>query len=148
MVPLGAQTDTSLSPLTQKYVRVNSPRVVLAHVRVIDGTGKPAVEDQNIVIEAGKISAIVPGADVPKADGVVALDLRGYSVIPGIVGMHNHLFHTARPDLEANGAWEAPRVVPQMTFSSPRLYLGCRRDHHAHHRQRRDLRRSQSQEDD
>src|SRR5690349_7203196 len=120
---LNAQTTQSLSPLTQKYIRVNSPRVVLAHVRVIDGTGNPAVDDQNVVIEAGKIAAIVPGADVPKTDGVVALDLRGYSVMPGIVGMHNHLYHIARPDLDASGAWEAPLMIPQMTFSSPRLYL-------------------------
>jgi imidazolonepropionase-like amidohydrolase len=99
--------------------------VVLAHVRVIDGTGNPAVEDQNIVIEAGKIAAIVPGADVPKTDGVVALDLRGYTVMPGIVGLHDHLYHIARPDLDATGAWEAPLLVPQMTFSSPRLYLAA-----------------------
>ncbi len=124
-VPLQAQPTSSLSPLTQKYVRVNAARVILAHVRVIDGTGNPAVEDQNIVIEAGKISAIVPGADVPKTDGVVALDLRGYTVMPGIVGMHDHLYHIARPDLDATGAWEAPLLVPQMTFSSPRLYLAA-----------------------
>ena len=125
LAPLNAQPASPLSPLTQKYVRVNSPRVVLAHVRVIDGTGNPAVEDQNVVIEAGKIAAIVPGADVPKTDGVVALDLRGYTVMPGIVGMHNHLYHIARPNLDATGAWEAPLMIPQMTFSSPRLYLAA-----------------------
>jgi len=125
LAPLSAQTPPSLSSLTQKYVRVNSPRVVLAHVRVIDGTGKAAVEDQNVVIEAGKITAVQPGADVAKAEGTTVLDLRGYTVMPGIVGMHNHLYHIARPDLDATGAWEAPLLVPQMTFSSPRLYLGA-----------------------
>ena len=35
-----AQQPPAVTPLTQKYVRVNSPRVVLAHVRVIDGTGQ------------------------------------------------------------------------------------------------------------
>jgi imidazolonepropionase-like amidohydrolase len=125
LTPLHAQSAPPLSPLTQKYVRINSPRVILAHVRVIDGTGNPAVEDQNVVVEAGKIAAIVPGADVPKTDGVVALDLRGYTVMPGIVGMHDHLYHIARPDLDASGAWEAPLLVPQMTFTSPRLYLAA-----------------------
>ena len=125
LVPLSAQSAASLSPLTQKYVRVNSPRVVLAHVRVIDGTGKPAVEDQNIVIEAGKITAVQAGADVSKSEGTAVLDLRGYTVMPGIVGMHDHLYHIARPDLDATGAWEAPLLVPQMTFSSPRLYLAA-----------------------
>src|ERR1035438_3215744 len=124
-VALNAQPSVTLSPLTQKYVRVNSSRVVLAHVRVIDGSGKPAVDDQNVVIEAGKIVGVQPGANVASSNGVTVLDLRGYTVMPGIVGMHNHLFHIARPDLEANGDWEAPLLVPQMTFSSPRMYLAA-----------------------
>ena len=122
---MNAEEPQSLSKLTQKYVRVNSPRVVLTHVRVIDGTGKAAVDDQNVVIEAGKIAAVQPGADVAPSAGVTVLDLRGYTVMPGIVGMHNHLYHIARPDLQANGDWEAPLLVPQMTFSSPRLYLAA-----------------------
>ncbi len=122
---MNAEEPPSLSKLTQKYVRVNSPRVVLTHVRVIDGTGKAAVDDQNVVIEAGKIAAVQPGADVAASDGTTVLDLRGYTVMPGIVGMHNHLYHIARPDLQANGDWEAPLLVPQMTFSSPRLYLAA-----------------------
>ncbi len=122
---LNAQQLPSLAPLTQKYVRVNSPKVVLTHVRVIDGTGKPAVDDQNVTIEAGKIVSVQPGADVAGASGVTVLDLRGYTVMPGIVGMHNHLFHIARPDLQANGDWEEPLLVPQMTFSSPRMYLAA-----------------------
>jgi hypothetical protein len=42
-----AQQAATLSPPVQKYVRVNTPRVVLQHVRVIDGTGQPPAEDQN-----------------------------------------------------------------------------------------------------
>ena len=124
-VALNAQQPVAPSPLTQKYVRVNSPRVVLAHVRVIDGTGKPAVDDQNVVIDAGKIVAVQTGSDIASSNGVTVLDLRGYTVMPGIVGMHNHLYHIARPDLEASGDWEAPLLLPQMTFSSPRMYLAA-----------------------
>ncbi|HUK46317.1 MAG TPA: amidohydrolase family protein [Terriglobales bacterium] len=117
--------QTSLSPTVQKYVRVNAEKIVLEHVRVIDGTGKPAVQDQNIVIEGGKISAIMPGADVSAASGTAVLDLHGYSVMPGIVGMHNHLFYIARPDFDANWDSEPPVLAPQMTFSAPRLYLAA-----------------------
>jgi len=120
---LSQAQQPSLSPAVQKYVRVNAQKVILEHVRVIDGTGKPAVEDQNVVIQAGKITAIQPGADVPATAGTTILDLRGYSVMPGIVGMHNHLFYVGRPDLNANWDSEPPVVVPQMSFSAPRLYL-------------------------
>jgi hypothetical protein len=34
---VGGQQATSLSPLVQKYVRVNAPKVVLEHVRVTKG---------------------------------------------------------------------------------------------------------------
>ena len=40
------------------------------------------------------------------------MDLAGHTVIPGLVGMHNHTFYTTRG-----------RSV-QLQFSSPRLYLG------------------------
>jgi imidazolonepropionase-like amidohydrolase len=112
-----------LSKTVKEFVRVGTAKVVLTHVRVIDGTGAPAVDDQNVVIEAGKITAIQNGADVPAADGTTVLDLRGYTVMPGIVGMHNHLFYIVRPNLNSQRRYEQPVLVPQMTFSAPRLYL-------------------------
>jgi hypothetical protein len=118
-----AQQVVSLSPLVQKYIRVNAPKVVLEHVRVIDGTGRPPVEDQNVVIEQGKITSVHPSSETPAADGATVLDLRGYTVMPGIVGMHNHLFYAAEPNGDSNWNSEPPLLLPQMTFSSPRLYL-------------------------
>ena len=123
-VSLLGQSPTLSSEL-QKYVRVQSPRVVLTHVRVIDGTGGPAVEDRNVVIEGGKISAIQAGADVTSTKETTVLDLRGSTVMPGIVGMHNHLFYIAAPNADAEWNSEDPLLVPQMTFSAPRLYLAA-----------------------
>jgi imidazolonepropionase-like amidohydrolase len=120
-----AQQPSSLSKEVQKYVRIQAPRVVLEHVKIIDGTGSPAVEDQNVVVEGGKIAAIQTGSDVTAPDGVTVLHLRGYTVMPGIVGMHNHLFYIARPNLDSQWNDEQPLLVPQMTFSAPRLYLAC-----------------------
>ena len=119
---LAAQSP-QLSKLVKQYVRVNSPGVVLAHVRVIDGTGGTTLEDRNVVIQDGKIIAIEKGADVSSSGGITVMDLRGYSIIPGIVGMHDHLFYIAQPDLKADWSSEDPLLLPQMTFSAPRLYL-------------------------
>ena len=124
LASLTAYAQTSeLSKAVQEFVRVNSSKVVLTHVRVIDGTGAAAVDDQNVVLDAGKITAIEKGADVAAAKGIAVLDLRGYTVMPGIVGMHDHLFYIARPNLNSRRHFDDPVVVPQMTFSAPRLYL-------------------------
>src|SRR5690349_20110270 len=86
-------------------------RLVLEHVNVIDGTGAPAQADRNVVIEGGTIAAITPGADVTPSDGTTVLDLRGHSVMPGIVGMHDHLYYIR------------PGFMQEMAFSAPRMYL-------------------------
>jgi len=118
-----AQRIDALGPQVRKYVRVGTFRVILAHVEVIDGTGAAPSPDRNVVIEGGKITAIVPGADQPPSEGTTILDLRGYSVMPGIVGMHDHLFYLALPDLAADYSFDAPGLFHQMSFSAPRLYL-------------------------
>jgi len=105
------------------YISVSAPRVVLEHVEVIDGTGSAPQTDRNIVIENGKIAAITAGADVAPSDGTTVLDLRGHAVMPGIVGMHDHLYFFALPNLAADRSFEQPAVTQEMLFSAPRMYL-------------------------
>jgi imidazolonepropionase-like amidohydrolase len=102
----------SLSADVKKFITVDAPVVVLTHVRVIDGTGAAAREDQTIVLSKGKIESVgdASSANVPKDARV--LDLHGYSVIPGLVGMHDHMFYPM-----------GSGIFGEMGFSFPRLYL-------------------------
>ncbi|HTC45977.1 MAG TPA: amidohydrolase family protein [Candidatus Aquilonibacter sp.] len=111
VVPGIARAQT-LSPQVKPFVKIDSPVVALTHVRVIDGTGAPAREDQTIILGQGKIHSVsdAPTASIPKDAQV--LDLHGYSVIPGLVGMHDHMFYPT-----GNG------IFGEMGFSFPRLYL-------------------------
>ena len=118
-----AQRLDALGPEVRRYLRVTAPRVVLQHVSVVDGTGAAPVADQNIAIADGRITAISAGADRSSSDGTTILDLRGYSVIPGIVGMHDHLWYLARPNLSADNRSTPPGLSLEMSFSAPRLYL-------------------------
>lgn len=118
-----AQGLEALAPQVRKYVRVGTPRVILEHVEVIDGTGSAPRADQNVYIDNGKITAISAGADEAPKDGTTILDLRGRSVMPGIVGMHNHLFKLALPNEAPDLGFERPALFQQMTFSAPRMYL-------------------------
>jgi imidazolonepropionase-like amidohydrolase len=118
-----AQRLEALGQPVRKYLGVSTPRVVLTHVQIIDGTGAAPVADRNITLTNGKITAIEAGADLAPSDGTTVLDLKGHTVIPGIVGMHDHLFALVRPALGADLTFEAPAMFVQMTFSAPRLYL-------------------------
>src|SRR5262245_55500821 len=89
--PLGAQPAGALSADVKRFVRIGTPRVVLEHVLVIDGTGAAPQRDRNVTLADGRIAEISDGADVPPSEGTTVLDLRGRAVLPGIVGMHEHL---------------------------------------------------------
>ena len=118
-----AQPIDALGPDMRTLLRVTTPRVILEHVQIIDGTGAAPSPDRNIHIEGGKITAISAGADQSPSDRTTILDLRGHSVMPGIVGMHNHLYFMARPNLKPDGDYEGPTIRLEMTFSAPRMYL-------------------------
>jgi imidazolonepropionase-like amidohydrolase len=120
---LMAQRSDALDDAVQPFVRVAAHKVVLAHVQLIDGTGSAASADRNVYLTDGKITAISKGADGLPADGTTVLDLHGYSVMPGIVGMHNHLYYLALPRLAADYSFDHPALFVQMSYSAPRLYL-------------------------
>jgi imidazolonepropionase-like amidohydrolase len=111
-----AQSAAQLAPAVKEFVRVDAPVVALAHVRVIDGTGAAPAEDQIIVISGGKIQAIAPASRITVPTAAQVLDLTGYTVIPGLVGMHEHMFY---PSGGGTG------IYNEQGFSFPRLYLAC-----------------------
>ena len=102
----------TLSPKLQPFVKVNAPVVALTHVRVIDGTGAAAREDQTVVLNKGKIEWVGDASAANVSKDAQVLDLHGYSVIPGLVGMHDHMFYPV-----------GDGVFGEMAFSFPRLYL-------------------------
>jgi imidazolonepropionase-like amidohydrolase len=106
----------------QQYVKIGGGKIALTHVRVIDGTGAAAAEDQMVLIDGPIIAAVQPASAAVPA-GYRTIDLSSASVIPGLVGMHNHLFYLQRPNIDAAGHFEQPIIIPQMSFSAPRLYL-------------------------
>ena len=110
--------------VTPNFVTINSPTVALRHVRVIDGTGAPVGEDQAVVIADGKIRSIGPDNSSQIPAGAQTVDLAGRTVLPGLVGMHDHMFYPS-PYGEGGRVAGAPASYNEMDVSFPRLYLGA-----------------------
>ena len=102
------------TPDRQQFIRTEAPLVALTHVRVIDGTGAAAKEDQTLVLSNGKIDSVQPSASAKIPANAQTIDLTGYTVLPGLVGMHNHMF------FPMGGS---PPMYSNMGSSFPRLYL-------------------------
>ncbi len=110
--PLAAQRPVPGSAAAE-YAIIATEAVALTGVTLIDGTGSEARPGQTVVIEGNRIVAVGSDGEVQIPAGAEAMDLAGHTLIPGIVGLHNHLYYTAAGGRSA-----------QLTFSAPRLYLG------------------------
>src|ERR1700721_4341843 len=109
------------------FISVDTPVFMLDHVRVIDGTGTPPKEDQAVAIANGKIQFIASEASAQIPQGAQRIDRSGYTVIPGIVGMHDHLYYTDSYAVQVVGGkiGEPGLFVAEIPYTPPRLYLAA-----------------------
>ncbi len=107
--PLASQQRT-LPAAVRQYVSIDAPVVALTHARLVDGTGTAARDDQTIVIQGEKILAVGATNRIAIPAGAQVIDLTGKTVIPGIIGLHNHMYYGA---------------MRFMGVSYPRLFLSA-----------------------
>jgi imidazolonepropionase-like amidohydrolase len=123
----GAVAQTQKAIDVADFVVADEPVIVLNHVRVVDGTGAAASEDQAVVVANGKIQSIGPATAAEIPQGAQLLDRAGYTVIPGIVGMHDHLYYANSIAVQVAGGRIAQpgQLTAEIPFTAPRLYLAA-----------------------
>ena len=112
--PQGATASTrTLTNAVRQFVSVDAPVVALTHVRLVDGTGQPARDDQTVIIEGENIRAVGNAASTPIPSNAQTIDLTGHTVIPGLIGLHDHMYYSSA----VTGSMKI------MTYSYPKLFL-------------------------
>lgn len=101
------RTLSMYSDSVRQYLAFETTSYALLGATVIDGSGEGVQYNQTIVVENGVIEKLGPLAEVDVPAGFTRYDVQGETIIPGLVGTHNHL------------------RFPQgaLFYSGPRLYL-------------------------
>lgn len=84
------------------YLAFTPGPVFIANVELIDGTGSPARAGADVLIVDGHIAAV--GVDMPVPADARRVDGAGLTLIPGIVGGHNHTHIPGAPLLQRAAA--------------------------------------------
>jgi len=97
---------------------------VLIHAgRVLDASGERLLTERTIVVRDGRIVAIEPGYRAPSSASDLLVDLRGSTLLPGLMDMHVHLtsefsrsseidrFRKDAPDVAIDGVAFAQRTL-------------------------------------
>ena len=109
--------------------------------KLIDGTGRPPIDNSVIVIQTGKFQAVGRSGEVAIPADAQVIDVRGKSVLPGFIDGHGHLedFHgelylhlgittCANIELYQDGPWT--RAQKQGTalgkIRGPRIWMSGR----------------------
>ena len=65
--------------------------VVFEHARIIDGTGRPPVEDGVLVIDGARIVAAGAATVTRQPKGARVIDASGKTIMPGLIVSHGHV---------------------------------------------------------
>lgn len=86
----------------EPYLAFETGPVLIGNVELIDGTGAPARTSVDVLIADGHIAAVGEGLAAPA--GTRRVDGVGLTLIPGIVGAHNHTHIPGAPLLQQAAA--------------------------------------------
>jgi imidazolonepropionase-like amidohydrolase len=97
-----------------------APKIlVFTGVRLIDGTGGKPLDDAVIVITGDRFSAVGPKGQVAIPRGAEVIDVKGKTIIPGLIDAHIHFSWTPKP---ADGS---PVTAAAAAFQSANLLRDC-----------------------
>ena len=100
------------TPEREGFIAIDAAEVLIANVKIIDGTGAAPRDNQTVLIRDGRITAIGDAGTVRASADAEVVDGSGHTLIPGLVGLHNHSFYTA-----------AGGYMAQLSTTAPIMYL-------------------------
>jgi imidazolonepropionase-like amidohydrolase len=91
--------------------------VVLKGARLIDGTGRPAIENSVLVIEGDRVVAAGKAGAVSIPKDADVKDMSGKTIMPTLINLHGHL------GLSKNGADVAEQYTQENVINQANKYL-------------------------
>ena len=81
----------------QQPIEYKHPKIALTHATLIDGSGEPAKYDQTVLISGGRFIKVGSSKKLKVPAGFDVINAHNKTVIPGIIGVHNHLHLPGHP---------------------------------------------------
>lgn len=77
----------------------NPEKVLIKNIKLIDGTGGPIQKDKTVLIEDGVFKKVSNSTNFKISNDIKIIDGNGKTMIPGLIGVHNHLHIPRHPFL-------------------------------------------------
>ena len=94
--------------------QTKAQQIVLKGARLIDGTGRPAIENSVLVIEGDHVVAAGKSGAVSIPKDATVQDVSGKTIMPALINLHGHLGLTANGADSVPGHYTQENVVKQL----------------------------------
>ncbi|WP_082794101.1 amidohydrolase family protein [Roseivirga seohaensis] len=101
-LPYNSNKNSDSLQIAQSYIEYNAEVIALTNATVIDGTGGSLRKNQTLIVNNGLFQEFGENIQVPQ--NALVIDLKDKTIIPGIVGMHNHLHIPQFPNVGAEAS--------------------------------------------
>lgn len=88
-----------VAPHLKHYLKYDADTIAFTNVTIIDGTGGAIKYNQTLLVEGDSLSAIGQGDEIIIPENATIIDANRNTIIPGFIGMHNHLHIPQFPDI-------------------------------------------------
>jgi imidazolonepropionase-like amidohydrolase len=92
----------------------NAHQTVLKGARLIDGTGRPAIENSVLIVEGDHVVAAGKAGAVSIPKGADVKDVSGKTIMPALINLHGHLGLSNNGADSAAGHYTEENVVKQL----------------------------------
>jgi|SRR5579872_1433642 len=94
--------------------QAKTQQIVLKGARLIDGTGRPAIQNSVLVIEGDHVVAAGSAGTVSIPKDAVVQDVSGKTIMPTLINLHGHLGLSSNGADSAAGHYTQENVVKQL----------------------------------
>jgi len=110
--PAAAFVLCALTLLAARVSPAQTPTLAIAHVAVIDGTGRAPQEDQTVLIVGDRIAKVGPAKSIQVPKSARVVDGSGKFLLPGLWDMHVHV-----AGINADPKWSGDALLPVLIAS-------------------------------
>jgi imidazolonepropionase-like amidohydrolase len=105
---------SSLAASPRTVAQSNTRQIVLKGARLIDGTGRPAIENSVMIVEGDHVVAAGKAGAVSIPQNAEVRDVSGKTIMPALINLHGHLGLSNNGADSAAGHYTEENVVKQL----------------------------------
>ncbi len=98
----------------KKSASIGPDALVIVGARIIDCTGRPAIEEATLVIEKGRILSVSTSKHFEPPAGAQIVDAKGKTVLPSLIDTSVHLFIGSAGPAQTTEEFMAERILADM----------------------------------